>query len=224
MTDFALRRIPPIVVGGDARADFLPQEVRARVRGRATRRALIGLVLLTLVVIGASFAWASVAAAQSRTALADEQSRTQDLLRRQSEFAVARGLGDEVDTATAARRIASSTEVLWQPYVTSLDSVAPEGTTYTTFSIDTGSPVEPYEQPVAPLQAPRIGTVVITATTTSFEAARQWVADLESTPGFGDVTLNDATRAEGDAFDVTITMHVTSALLADRFAPEEDEK
>jgi hypothetical protein len=223
MTDFALRRPIPIVVGGDARADFLPIEVRARVRGKATRRALIGVVLLTLVVIACSIAWASVAAAQSQSALADERARTEDLLARQSEFTVARGLSNEVETATAARRVASSTEVLWAPYLTSIDAVMPEGTTYTTFSIDTGSPVEPYEQPTVPLQAPRIGTIAITATTPSYAAAHEWVASLEGTPGFGDVTLDDATRVEGDSYDVTITLHLTSGLLADRFA-DEDEK
>jgi len=101
--------------------------------------------------------------------------------------------------------------------------VMPEGTTYTTFSIDTGSPVEPYEQSTVPLQVPRIGTVAITATTPSYAAAREWVAALEDTPGFGDVTLNDAPRVEGDSYDVTITLHLTSGLLADRFA-DEDEK
>jgi hypothetical protein len=223
MTDFALRRVPPVIVGGDARADFLPSEVRARVRGRATRRVLIGVVLLTLVVITASFAWASTAAAQAQTALADERARTQDLLERQRGFTVARALSNEVETATAALRIASSTEVLWQPYLARVDAVLPEGTTYSTFSIDTGSPVEPYEQPVAPLQVPRIGTITVTATTASYAAAHQWVRALEDTPGFGDVALNDATRGEGDSYDVTITLHVTSALLADRFAEEDGE-
>jgi hypothetical protein len=221
MTDFALRRVAPIVVGGDARADFLPLDVRARVRGKATRRALIGVVLLTLVVIACATAWASVAAAQSQSALADERARTEDLLARQSEFTVARNLSNEVETAIAARRVASSTEVLWAPYLASIDAVLPEGTTYSTFSIDTGSPIEPYEQPATPLQVPRIGTVAITATTTSYAAAHEWVEALEDTPGFGDVTLNDATRVDGDSYDVTITMHVTSDLLADRFAKDE---
>jgi Tfp pilus assembly protein PilN len=221
MTDFALRRPVPIIVGGDARADFLPLDVRARVRGKSTRRALIGVVLLTLVVIAGAMAWASVSAAQSQSALADERGRTADLLARQGEFTVARNLSNEVETAIAARRVASSTEVLWAPYLASIDAVLPEGTTYSTFSIDTGSPIEPYEQPATPLQVQRIGTVAITATTTSYAAAHEWVEALEGTPGFGDVTLNDATRVDGDSYDVTITMHVTSDLLADRFAKDE---
>jgi Tfp pilus assembly protein PilN len=223
MTDFALRRVQPIVVGGDARADFLPQDVRDRVRSRATRRALIGVVLLALVVITCSFAWASVAAAQSQSALADERARTADLLEKQSRFTVARRLDNEVETAEAARRIASSTEVLWAPYLTGIDRLKPEGATYTTFSIDTGSPIESIEQAVVPLQVPRIGTIGITGTTPSYAAAHQWVTALEDTPGFGDVTLNDATRVDGDTYDVTITLHVTNGMLADRFA-EEDEK
>jgi hypothetical protein len=221
MTDFALRRVTPIVVGGDARADFLPLDVRARVRGKATRRALIGIVLLTLVVIAGAIAWASMAAAQSQSALADERGRTEGLLARQGEFTVARNLSNEVETATAARRVASSTEVLWAPYLASIDAVLPVGTTYSTFSIDTGSPIEPYEQAATPLQVPRIGTVAITATTPTYAAAHEWVKALEDTPGFGDVTLNDATRVDGDSYDVTITLHVTSDLLADRFAKDE---
>lgn len=218
----ARQKAAKLVIAGDSRADFMPPEVRALVRGKNTRRALVGIVVLAVLIVGGGYTWASYGAVQSSDRLEVERSRTQDLLREQGKFTDARILASELDAAQAAQRVGASTEVLWQPYIDEIRSTAPAGTVITTFSVDAGSPVEPYAQASAPLQGSRIATVSITATSSAFPDVRGWLEVLETTPGFADARPGEVSQDEGGAYEVTITMHVTAELFANRFAEEAE--
>jgi hypothetical protein len=214
---------PKLVIGGEARVELLPGEIAAKAQAHATRRALVGVVFVAVAISAGGFAFATMIAGQSAAALAAEQDRTTALLREQAKFIEVSQVEDQLATATAAERVGASTEIDWRSYMETVQAKLPDGVEVVGFAADSATPLQPYAQSKVPLEGQRIATLVFTATGADLPRVEQWLDALETLQGFADATPGSVSVTDDGSYAATITMHINSDALSNRFAPAVDE-
>lgn len=219
-----LKKDAKLIVGGEARVALLPPEVALRAKTNSTRRALVGVVVVAALLSGAGFALASVATTASATKLAAAQDRTAELLRQQGDFIEVQIVQQAVDVATAARRVGSATEISWVPYLESIRATLPDGFEMTGVAVESSTPLLPLAAATAPLQGPRVATLVISASGPGLPDLEGWIRSLSGVTGFVDATPGTTVWDDTDSeYDTTVTLHIDSRAYAQRFAPSPEE-
>lgn len=208
-----------LVVGGESRIQLLPPEIAARAKTRSTRRALIGVVVIACLISAGGYTLSTIAATRSAADLALEQNTTTVLLRQQSEYAEVTQVETLVATATAARQVGTSTEIMWADYLQSIIAVLPAGTEVVGLSVESATPLQALSQPTAPLQGQRAATIALDLATSSLPDVQSILSGLSGLTGFvdaspGAVSLNDSGR-----YSANIVLHINSQAYAGRFAP-----
>ncbi len=210
-----------LVVGGESRIELLPPEVAQRSKARSTRRLLAGVVVLALLVAGGSSAFAGVISAASAARLESEQAKTSALLKQQQEFVEVQLVEDHINTIKAAREVSTATEVDWQDYLAKIQAQLPSGVALTGFLVDSGTPLEPFAEPTAPLQGDRVAAITFDATSPVLPDVSQWLDGLRAVTGFVDAVPNSSILDEQSGlYEVNITMHISADAYSGRFAPE----
>ncbi|WP_150307841.1 hypothetical protein [Planctomonas psychrotolerans] len=212
------------VVGGEPRISLLPPEVAQARKGKALRRALLGVVMVALLAVGGGVAWATVDATSAEQALLREQARTEELLAEQGKYVEVRVIADRVRTTEAARMVGASTEIDWTEYLGELNATLPAGSSITELTVDSATPLEAYAQATAPLQPQRVATITATAQVPDLADVPKWLDALRDLPGFADATPNTvSTTGTGGGYTVELTLHVDSRAYANRFSTEDSE-
>jgi len=214
------REVAGFAVGASPRVDLLPPEVRAGQQDRQVRRWFILGALLALVVVVGGYALATLVAVQAQSALDQAQARTDDLLAQQQQYAEVRDVQRQLDIASAATTIGSSTEVDWADYVRKLSAVLPGGATLTAVSVDGATPFEAYPQPTAPLQVARIATLRLTATSPTLPDVSSWIDAMVVVPGISSVA---PVSISGSDAGFAVEFEVTLSRAAWSNQPEETE-
>ncbi|TCU49826.1 hypothetical protein EDF51_103101 [Curtobacterium sp. PhB25] len=201
-----------IVIGRRPSADLLPTEVLADRRARRVVRRMWAGVVLVAVLVGIAIGGADLLSTQSHDDLVDAQNQTLSLLRQQAQFKEVR----ETETGTvlreAARSVGGSTEIAWQPYLTSLKSSLPAGVAITGVAIDSATPLEAYAQADTPLQGQRVATLTIDAQSPTLPSVPEWLDAVKGLTGFVDATANSVTLDETTGtYTVNMTIHVDDA-------------
>lgn len=212
-----------LVVGGPARANLLPPEVGIAARGRVQRRSASFLVVLSVLLVVAGFAGASVLSLVEQANLDAANARTDELVQEQSKYSEVQRVNNLLAAASAAQKVGTSTEIDWKAYLVSIQNSLPSGTLVTNVSAETATPLTDFVQPSVPLQGDRIGELRFTATSTSLPDVETWLEALAKLTGYvdaspGSVTLNDLDQL----YEVTITMHINKDALLLRF--DEDAR
>jgi Tfp pilus assembly protein PilN len=207
-----------LIVGGEPRAVLLPPEVGLRRRAKQLRRtlglSLMGVILLT----AAGYSAATWGAMQSQAALADAQQRTALLVGEQAKYIEVHRVQDQVLTAEAALQIGASTEIDWKSYLEGVRAVLPSDVSIDTVTVDSASPLVPYGQPTAPLQAQRAATLTLTLTSPALPTVPDWLTAMKSLPGYADGAPTSITRSEEGAYKVSLVVHINEGAFANRFA------
>jgi len=210
-----------LIVGGPARANLLPPEVGIAARGRAMRRSASALVVLSLFLVIAGFAGASVLALVEQGKLDAANVRTDELVQEQSKYSEVQRVNSMLLAANAAQQVGTSTEIDWKAYLVSIQKSLPSGTLVTNVSADTATPIVDFAQPSVPLQGDRIGELRFTATSTSLPDVETWLEALAKLTGYVDATPGSVTlNAVTTLYEVTITMHINTDALLLRFDEE----
>ncbi len=207
-----------LILGGPPQANLLPPEVGIAAKGRALRRNATALIVLTVLIVLASYGGVAVLALNAENQLESANNRTQELIAEQGKYAEVRQVTTMLQTAEAAQRVGTSTEIDWKAYLTEIQNSLPAGTLVTNVSAETATPVTAFAPPSAPLQGDRIGELRFTATSSSLPDVEKWLDALAKLDGFvdaspGSVTLN----SDATTYEVTITMHVNKDALLLRF-------
>ncbi len=102
-----------LTLAGDPSVQLLPPMVRERAKVRESRRMMILLMILALVVVagGVTFAFTRSVAAQA--GLAEAQARTDALLAEQATYAEAASVADLVEATKSAQLLLTATEADW---------------------------------------------------------------------------------------------------------------
>jgi len=210
-----------LVVGGPAKANLLPPEVGLAARGRAMRRSASALVVLSIFLVIAGFAGASVLALVEQAKLDAANARTDQLVQEQSKYSEVQRVNSMLAAANAAQQVGTSTEIDWKAYLVSIQKSLPSGTLVTNVSAETATPIIDFVQPSVPLQGDRIGELRFTATSTSLPDVETWLEALAKLTGYVDATPGSVTlNADATLYEVTITMHISTDALLLRFDEE----
>lgn len=206
-----------LLIGGDPRVDLLPPEVRSARRNARTQRGftwgVLAVVLAVIVATAAAFGFNVMA----QTQLIAAQNHTQALLAQQQKYLPVRGVQNQVDIAVAAQQVGASTEVAWQPFITSIGAVEPAGLKMKSLTVDSASPIAVFEQSTDPLEGPRIATVTVVTLSNSFPDVSTWVAAVQKIPGVADVSAGAVNRDETGIYTSSVVIHLNDKLFTNRF-------
>ncbi len=209
-----------LIIGGPARANLLPPEVGTAAHGKVVRRNAVAIVILAAILVVVGYAGAMLYAVAAQAQLNAAEQRTEDLLAAQAEFTEVRSVKSLLQTASAARIVATSTEIDWKDYFQKIEAILPAGTVVTNVNAQAATPVEPFSQPSVPLQGDRIGELTFTATSASLPDVENWLQSLATLPGFVDAAPGNVSL-QGDAvYQVSITMHINKDVLLLRYDKE----
>jgi len=210
-----------LVIGGPAQANLLPPEVGIAAQGRVLRRTASLLVVLSIVLVLAGFAGATMLTLLEQGKLDAANTRTDELVQEQAKYSEVLQVNSMLAAASAAKQVGTSTEIDWKDYLVSIQKSLPSGTLVTNVSAETATPISDFVQPSVPLQGDRIGELRFTATSTSLPNVEAWLDALAKLTGYvdaapGSVSLNEQT----ELYEVTITMHINADALLLRFDEE----
>lgn len=212
-----------LIFGAIPRADLLPGELKAEAKLAAQRRALGGLVILSVILVAGGYAYATITAVASAQRLVDSNTTTTSLLNQAKEYSEVTQLQAQVKTDKAAQIVGVSTEIDWQAYLELVQGSLPAGTSIRTVSATTVAAGAEAPAPGGPLLNPSIATLNFDATTATLPDVSAWIDSLSKLPGFADALATSITQQDG-GYSVTIVMHITEEALANRFieAPPAD--
>jgi len=209
-----------VVLGAEPRMDLLPPEVRTLKRVKATRRRLGGLLLTVAVLVGAGIGASTWYAMQSQAELDAAQERTTELLTSQAKYSEVQRVQAALDTTLAARQFGASTEIDWKAYLADVRARVPRTVTVETLSVDSASPLVPYEQATAPLQNSRVATIRILFISPDVTSVPEWLASMATLPGYADSQPAVITRTVEGSYTVDFVLHVNQGAFSGRFAQE----
>jgi hypothetical protein len=213
---------PPLALGAVPRADLLPPEIAREAQARSQRRGLVGAVIALVVVVGLAYAGVSFLAANANAELGTAQARTTELATEQSKYSDIRTLTSKVGQIKVDQQLGTSTEIDWKKYLLSVEAVLPSGATLQTVAITSSTPITPLGDSTSPLESTRIAEIVFTASTKDVPDIVELIDSLSELPGYTDAT--PSVTSVDPNYSLTVTMHVNSDALANRFGSTEESK
>ena len=207
-----------LIIGGEPRADLLPPEVKAGLRGKALQRGLLVAVVAVVVLVAGVVGVATWQAMQGQASLLAAQSRTAELLTEQSQYLEVRQVQDAVATTIAAQQVGGSTEIDWKDYLQRVRAVLPSNVGIDSVTIDAATPLAPYGQATAPLQDVRVATLTLLVTSPTLPGVPDWLRGLRELPGYADASPSAITLTETGAYQVSVTLHINDEAYSGRFA------
>jgi hypothetical protein len=221
-TALVQRSLPPIeglVIGGEPRVHLLPPQVLITRRGKVIRRRLGFGVIAVIVLVAAAFGAASLALANSQANLLTANNQTNTILQEQLKYGDVLKVKSDAAAIQSSQKVATAQEILWSPFYASFEGTMPAGSSITSLSVSLDDPLGTTQlttPTLGPVQGAHIATVQGTLTMPQ-GAISGWLDSLGSLKGFVDVTPNSVTATAGGIYTVTITMHINSDVLANRF-------
>jgi Tfp pilus assembly protein PilN len=210
----------PLIIGGEPRVHLLPVEVIERKKFKEVKRRLLfaGVVVLAIVLVGYALVAVSLTAVQSQLAAA--QATTAQLVAQQSKYSSVTNVNNDIAAIQQSQKTATAQEILWAPYLLTIESSLPAGASISLFSATTDSPLgaPATASTVVPLQGPRIATVQLTVLMNQADVPG-WLNTLPSLTGFVDATPNSVTASNTATgpYTVSVTIHINSDAVSNRF-------
>lgn len=205
-----------LVLGGPARVDLLPPEIKAAKGAAAVRRRLALALVGVIVICALGYSVVTVGAVSAAGQLESERAETTRLIGEQAQYSEASTLAGRVAGINAALTAASSTEIDWASYVVALFRIAPTGTKVAV-AIDSSSPVEAIAQPLLPLEKARTANVVITLESKNLSSSAEYLERLKKLVGYEDATANSVSYDAEKGYVTVLTLHLNKEALRNRF-------
>lgn len=212
-----------LVIGGMARVDLLPNEVRVAQRG-ARQRVWLGVaVVAALVVTAGAYGAVKVTSLAAALELSREQDRTVELLAAQSEFSELRTLTGTRQALQDARIAGAYSEIDWMARVAEVQAALPADAVIIEMSLDSGDSMVAYPQPTTPFAAPVTAVMTFTAVTPTVPQVADWLDALEtSVTGFSAAgTSGVSWSEETQVYATGISVGVTQGAWSGRYIPDE---
>ena len=208
-----------LIIGGQPRADLMPPEIKQGVAARAQRRGLMAIVVVVVLIVAGAYALVSFNSNLAQMRLEAANTETGRLLAEKAQYTEVQKVGTLLDTATAAQRIATSTEVDLGNYYDAIYDTLPSGVSVTIIKVDIATPLVVYPQSTTPLQPVKMGEFVLTVKADDLKKISQWLADIPTLPGYTDAIAGSADFEDG-AYTTVVTMHFDQNALASQTSSE----
>lgn len=209
-------------LGGEPRVNLLPPEVGERAGARRTRKLLGLLVIGSLLLVGGGYGAASIRSIQALGELSAAHERSAELTAEQSTYSEVTAIAGSTSAIEDARRLGTSTEVLWNDVLDQIATYLPEGAVLASGSLKSRAPWEPELVPLGPLREPTVASLVLVVESGALLDATEMIRRLSALPGFADATPDSVTSTEG-GFSTTITLNVDTEALSGRFGAVESK-
>lgn len=207
--------------------NLLPPSVAAARSLRTVKRwSLLGLAA-TVLLVALVYVASALQLAQAQTNLTTAQARTTQLQGQMAEYAEVPLVLGELSQAEQARTLATSTEVLWRPYLDAVRAALPANATLRTVQVTGATPTISALTPADPLQPQGLGQVAFTAVSTTIPDSAAWVDALGAIPGFVDPRIQSVvaeTTETSSAFLVSGTVQYDANALSGRFQESEGDE
>lgn len=206
--------------------NLLPPEIRA---GRQLKnvKAWLGVaVLITALVAGVLFLWATFMLRTAEAELAATQDQNTALVAEQQQYAEVPLVLNELAAVEEARLFGMSTEVVWTPYLQAVAASAPEGVSLDQLAFTGATPTDAAPDSTNPLAAAHVGAITFTARSLNLPDTATWIDNLAAVPGFSDPWFGSAQVSDEDGivyYSVTGTVNVNEQAYAERFVVVEEE-
>ncbi len=216
MSSVVVKKGDILVLGAIPRAHLLPLEVKAFQKAQGGRRllisGLIGMIVVAILAVGA----ASFGLLNTNAKLSAEQARTSSLTAEQGKYRSVVTMQNQASDLADVQPIAATGEVLWQPYVASLQGTLPADTKITAFTAQLDD-AKSSTAVSGPLQGTHIATVTITADSPKASIS-DWLDNLAKLPGFVDATPGSVVLVPASSrYTVSVALHVNADAMANRF-------
>lgn len=214
------QRANVMTIGGEARVDLLPTEVRADRRSALqVRRVWLGVAgIAVLAVIATSTA--TIYAKSANMTLAATQNQTTSLVSQQGQYSAVSTIQGEVALIDAARHVAGSTDIDWPSYLQGVQATIPAGMTLSQIGIDSASPILAYPQATTPLQGQRVATLTLAATSSSLPSVTTWLSNMTSLLGYVDAEPGIVSLDSG-VYTANVTLHVNQKAFSGTFTKKD---
>jgi hypothetical protein len=206
-----------IALGGEARVHLLPTDVQDRKKIRVLKRRLVSGVVVAAVLVLAAYGLASATLASAQNDLTQAHTVTSQLLTEQGKYSAVTKVKADIGSIQGAQKTGTAQEILWAKYVAELQATLPSGASITSVDAKIDSPFSTATSAAAaPLQGPHIATVR-TVLTMDQSTIPGWLNSLPKLSGYVDNTLDSVTNAGGAVYTVSVTIHVDSSALSNRY-------
>jgi len=212
-----------VVLGLEPRVDLLPPEVRTLKKAKAIRRRLGGILVVALVLVGAGIGASTWSAMQSQKQLDAARDRTAELITSKAEYAEVERVQAALETTLAAREFGASTEIDWNALLADVRALVPGAVTVDTLSLDSASPLVPYEQATTPLLNARVATIRLLFTSPDIASVPKWLDAMSSLQGYADSQVAAISRTDAGLYTVDVVLHVNEGAFSERFSTPEGQ-
>jgi hypothetical protein len=212
-----------LTIGGEPRVHLLPQEVTERKKVKELKRRLLLVAVLVVAVVAVAYGLATFALTAAQAQLDGAHNATAQLLVEQSKFGAVTKINSDIASIQQSQKTATAQEILWAPYLASVEQTLPSDASITAVSaqMDTpfGTAAVAAPPTTVPLQGPRIATLQLTVVMAQSEIPG-WLNELPSLKGFVDATPDSVTAvsAAGGSYTVVATIHINGAAISQRFS------
>ncbi|WP_210479827.1 hypothetical protein [Naasia sp. SYSU D00948] len=220
----ALSRKSPLLLGAAPRANLLPPSVLAAQRGRRAVRVVLLMVVASIGAVAVGMGAMSVLVAQTASALQAERAKSDALLAAQAEYSDVRELLSTRSRLLEERAAAAATDVDWSAYLGLIRGTLAPGMALQSADVQASTPLEQIVQPTAPLQAPRIATLSLTATASDLASVEAWLAALQTLPGYTDAQPGSISAADDGTITAQVTVGVGEDAWSHRFDVSEEDR
>lgn len=216
------KRAGELIIGGEPRIDFLPPEIKARNLARRSRRVLIAMVLIVVLVCAGGYGFATSLAVQSHDKLVQAQAETSRLIAEQGKYIEARTVTGSITSVENARLIGSATEILWADYLSELQSSLPSGAIVETFTVDSQPAFEGSPEVSVPLQRSRVANIIFTVRVPSLPVVDTLLVNLREMTGYADAYVASIALEE-DSYLANVSLNVNAEAFEKRFFADADD-
>lgn len=203
--------------------NLLPPEIRAA-RGLVHTKRWLGISLAAVIlVVGLVYAFALYSRGVAERELVAEQLETSRLQEETAQYAEVPRVLNNIERATAARTLGTSTEVLWKPYIDAITAVLPPNTSIDTFAVAQAAPWLEVAGSQDPLVPTGVATITFSARAVTLPDSAAWLDALDSIPNFAHPTISSASVTALDGppyYAISSTVQVETSAVALRFAAE----
>jgi Tfp pilus assembly protein PilN len=218
----AAASLAPLTIGGDPRVHLLPLSVTERKKTKSLKRRLLfaGAFVVALVVVGYGLATVVLTTAQSQ--LDSAHNATAVLLSQQAKFGDVTKVNSDAAAILQAQKTATAQEILWAPYLASIEATLPADAAITAVNAGMDAPLGSAPASgttTVPLQGPRIATVLLTVNMQQSEIPT-WLNSLPSLKGYVDATPDSVTQSNGSVYVLVVTLHINDKAVSGRFTKD----